>query len=347
MDININKITDQEAATLRELIAASRRIVVCCHKSPDGDAIGSSLGWAGYLRSLGKEPVICVPDMIPDAISWLPGTSDIIRYDKHPETVEKAFAEADLVFCLDFNQPSRLDEMEHVLNACPAKRVMIDHHLAPSMDRLALLISHPKLSSASELVFRLVWQLGGFPDMTRQWATCVYCGMMTDTGGFTYNSSDPAIFFIICQLLTKGIDKDKIYRNVFNNYRVSALQFRGHIISERLNVVESLHASYYTVTKKEQERYHFIKGDLEGLVNDPLRIKGMKLSISLREDTEDTGRILVSLRSVDDFPCNKMAEQFFNGGGHLNASGGRLHCTIEEAEQVVQKAILAFSDMLK
>ena len=344
MDINI--ITEQEAATLREMIAASRRIVICCHKSPDGDAIGSSLGWALYLRSLGKDPLVCIPDMMPDFLRWLPYSADIVRYDKHQEQVSKAFEEADLVFCLDFNGASRLDEMESVLTTCKAKKVMIDHHLSPFMD-VDLLISRPHLSSTSEMVFRLIWQLGAFEAMDRRWASCVYCGMMTDTGGFTYNSSEPAIFFIICQLLTKSIDKDKIYRNVFNNYSTSAIRFRGYVMNEKLNVSEELHASYYTVTRQEMKRFNFIKGDLEGLVNEPLRIKGMKLSISLREDTEVDNRILVSLRSVDDFPCNQVAAQFFNGGGHLNASGGKLHCTIAEAEVIAQKAILAFQSLLK
>ena len=346
MEININKLSNQEAAILRETIAASQCIVICSHKSPDGDAIGSSLGWAGYLRSLGKQPKVCVPDMIPDAISWLPGSANILRYDKNPGEVEKAFGEADLVFCLDFGSVGRLDEMDHVLAGCKAPRIVIDHHLAPNLDA-KLMISHPHLSSASELVFRLIWQLDGFSLLDKNWATCVYCGMMTDTGGFVYNSSDPAIYYIICQLLTKGIDKDKIYRNVFNNSRVSALRLHGYLMNEKLQVIESLHASYYTVTRKELKRFNFIKGDLEGLVNEPLRIKGHKLSISLREDTEVDNLVLVSLRSVDDVPCNKMAEQFFNGGGHLNASGGKLHCSIQEAEQVAQRAILAFENFLK
>ena len=158
MDINLNILSDQEAAILRETIAASRRIVICAHKSPDGDAIGSSLGWAYYLRSLGKEPMVCVPDMIPDAISWLPGCIDIVRYDKHPEKVQQAFDEADLVFCVDFGSTGRLDEMDHVLADCKAQRIVIDHHLAPNLEAKQM-ISQPHASSASELVFRLVWQL--------------------------------------------------------------------------------------------------------------------------------------------------------------------------------------------
>ena len=344
--MNIETLSQQEAATLQELIAASQHIVICCHKSPDGDAIGSSLGWSYYLRSLGKEPQVCIPDMMPDFLQWLPGTQTIKRYDKHPDEVRKVFAEADLVFCLDFSGPSRLDEMEEVLTSCKAKKVMIDHHLTPDME-VDLMISRPQLSSASELVFRIIWQLGGFDQLDAKWASCVYCGMMTDTGGFTYHSSDPMIFFIICQLLTKGIDKDKIYRNVFNNSSESAIRFRGYLMNERLCVYESLHASYYTVTRADMKRFHFVKGDLEGLVNEPLRIKGHKFSISMREDTEHPNLILCSLRSVDDFPCNEVAARFFNGGGHLNASGGKLHCSMEEAERIAQQAILAYADRLR
>lgn len=344
MEINI--LNEKEAATLREMIAASRRIVICCHKSPDGDAIGSSLGWAFFLQSLGKEPKVCVPDMIPDFINWLPGHESIIRYDKQPDAVKNAFAEADLVFCLDFNGAGRLDEMENVLTSCTAKKIMIDHHLNPELP-VELLISHPQMSSTSELIFRIVWQLDGFAHMDKKWATCVYCGMMTDTGGFTYNSNDPAIYMIISELLTKRIDKDKIYRKVFNNYNADAIRFRGHLMDKKLHVFEDLHASYYCVTRREMEKYHFTKGDLEGLVNEPLRIKGMKFSISMREDTEIANRILISLRSVDDFPCNKVAAEFFNGGGHLNASGGKLMTSIEEAEKIACLAIQAYSHLLR
>src|SRR5574344_1429211 len=197
MDINI--LTEQEAAQLQELIAASCRIVICAHKSPDGDALGSTLGWAHYLRTLGKAPQIILPDAYPDFLGWIPDTDKIMRYDKHPEEAKKVFDAADLVFCLDFNQASRGENMQTILVESPAKKVMIEHHLNPE-GNLEMVISHPQMCSTSELVFRLVWQLGGFEKMNRQWASQVYCGMMTDTGGFTYNSNDPAIYFIISML---------------------------------------------------------------------------------------------------------------------------------------------------
>ena len=339
--MQIDILSEQEAAVLQELTAASSHIVVTCHKSPDGDALGSSLAWADYLRSLGKEPVVLIPDAYPDFLQWLPNTEKIIRYDKHREEGDLLLKTTDLIFCLDFNEPSRVDEMQASLEASPAHKVMIDHHLNPQMDT-ALTVSHPDLCSTSELVFRIVWQLGAFDAMPKTWAVAIYCGMMTDTGGFTFNSSRAEIFFIIGQLLTKHIDKDKIFRKVYNNYSSWAIRMRGYVMCHKLNVFDDRHAAYFAISRKDMRDFHFLKGDAEGLVNEPLRIKGMRLSISLREDDRKPNLVWVSLRSVDDFPCNRMAERYFNGGGHLNASGGRLLCSLDEAERITRQAIAEF-----
>ncbi len=344
--MNIELLSEAEVATLRENITNSNHIVICCHKSPDGDALGSSLAWAEYLRTQGKEPEIVVPDAYPDFLQWLPGTERIIRYDKHAaDKADALLHDADLIFCLDFNGTDRVDEMRDALEQSPARKIMIDHHLDPSMDTV-LTVSHPQMSSTSELVFRIIWQLGGFEDMSRKCAVCIYCGMMTDTGGFTYNSNQPEIFFIVSQLLTKGFDKDKIYRNVFNNFSPWAIRLRGYLMSQKLNVFNDLHAAYFTISRRDMRDFHFIKGDAEGLVNEPLKIKGLRLSVSLREDDRRDNTIWVSLRSVDDFPCNRVAAEFFNGGGHLNASGGRLHCSLAEAERVVRRAFAHYEDLL-
>lgn len=344
MDINI--LTSDQVAQLSHLISTSQTILVTCHKSPDGDAIGSSLGWAEYLRTLGKDVTVIVPDQYPDFLAWMPNTEKIVRYDKHREKCDMLFKIADLVFCLDFNTPYRVDEMEDALLSTPAPRVLIDHHLGPDVPAV-LTISNPEMSSTCELIFRIVWQLEEYPRMSRQFAVPIYCGMMTDTGGFTFGSTRPEIFFIISQLLTKGINKDKIYRNVYHNYSEDRLRLMGYVMYEKLVVLSEYHTAYYALTREELARFHFVKGDAEGLVNIPQQIKGLKLSISLREDTEKPGVIWVSLRSVDDFPCNKMSELFFNGGGHLNASGGRLEGTIDEAIETVKKAVLHFSEQLK
>lgn len=344
MDIEL--LSEAELATLRDAINSSEHIVICCHKSPDGDAIGSSLAWAEHLNDMGKEPVVVVPDAYPDFLQWMPGTERIVRYDKHAaDKADALLANADLIFCLDFNGTERVDEMQAALDNAPAKKIMIDHHLDPHMDTI-LTVSHPKMSSTSELVFRIIWQMNGFEAMNKKCAACIYCGMMTDTGGFTYNSNQPEIFFIVSQLLTKGIDKDKIYRNVFNNFSPWAIRLRGYLMSQKLNVFNDLHAAYFSISRREMRDFHFIKGDAEGLVNEPLKIKGLRLSISLREDDRRDNLVWVSLRSVDNFPCNKMAADFFNGGGHLNASGGRLHCSLDEAERTVRRALAHYEKLL-
>ena len=341
-----NIINEQACEQLRTLVSHAETIICVCHRSPDGDAIGAVLGWSECLRMMGKEPQMIVPDQYPDFLQWLPNTEKIIRYDKHKEGCDWTLRHADLIFCLDFNTTSRTGEMDAVLASSPAKKVLIDHHLNPDVDT-ALTISFPKASSTCELVFRLAWQLGLFEDATKHFAVPVYCGMMTDTGGFTFNSNDPDIFFIIGQLLTKHINKDKIYRNVYHNYPESRIRLMGYVMYEKMVYDAQRHAAYFTLSREDLKRFNFIKGDAEGLVNIPQQIKGLKLSISLREDTEKENLIWVSLRSVDDFPCNEVAAQFFNGGGHLNASGGRLECSLEEAVKITQQAILAFEEKLK
>jgi len=339
MDIDL--LTVEEEDLLANLIDSSRNIVLCCHRSPDGDAVGSLLGMTEFLRSQGKLPLAVVPDAFPDFLQWLPGTERLVRYDKHRSFVDEALKNADLLFCLDFNTASRTDDMAAPLSASPAKKVLIDHHLEPDIDTV-LSVSHPEACSTCELVFRLIWQLGGFELMSHKCAVPLYCGMMTDTGGFTYNSTRPEIFFIISQLLTKKVNKDKIYRNVYNNYSEGRVRLTGYVLYEKLVVMPEFRSSYFVLTRADLRRFHYIKGDAEGLVNMPLQIKGQRLSVSLREDTEKDNVVWLSLRSVDDFPCNRMAERFFNGGGHLNAAGGCLLCSVEEAEAIVRRAIMEF-----
>lgn len=338
-------LNNTEFVELMKAIQQSKRIVVCAHRGPDGDAVGSSLGWAEYLKSLGKQVTVVLPNPFPDFLRWLPNSHLIHFYARHEAAATQIINEADLIFCLDFNGLSRLQEMEGAVARAKADRILIDHHLNPDRNIAKLVISHPQMSSTSELVFRLILQLGGFEDMTQSMATCIYTGMMTDTGGFTYNSNDPAIYEIISMLLTKNIDKDKIYRNVFNVYSADRIRLTGYILYEKLNFYANNRASVFTLTRDEMKRFNFIRGDAEGLVNMPLQVKGMRLSISLREDTE-RDVIRVSLRSVDDFPCNKMAAEFFNGGGHLNASGGELPFPLSEAIKTAERAIETYENLL-
>lgn len=346
--MNLDILTQEELTQLTNLINQSQNIIICTHKSPDGDAMGSAIAWANHLAAKGKNVRIAIPDACPDFLQWLPGTAQtVVRYDKRQEEVNTLFDKADLVFCLDFNTPARVDEMQHTLIQAKAPKVLIDHHLSPDMPGAALVISRPEMCSTCELVFRIIHQAGEYHTVTRQCATALYCGMMTDTGAFTYNSSRPEIFMIIGLLLEKGIDKDEIYNRVNHNCSSWCIRLRGYIMFSKLNVLDDMHASYFALTREEMARFKFVKGDAEGLVNEPLRIKGMKLSISLREDTLKDNLVWVSLRSSCGFHCREMAERFFNGGGHADAAGGKLTCTMQQAEQTVREAIAAFATQLR
>lgn len=344
MDINL--LNNDEVAQLRDLVSSVNDIVIICHINADGDALGSSLTWVRYLEQQGKQVRFIVPDMFPDFLQWMPGTATITRFDKKTDEAKEAIAKADLICCLDFGTLARSGAaIEAEVKKSKARLLLIDHHLEPDI-KAEVSISRPEMSSTAELVFRLIWQLGGYEAMTREMAITTYTGMMTDTGGFTYNSTRPEIFYIISLLLAKGIDKDKIYRNVFHVFSIDRLRLTGYVLYQKLKVLTPLRASYYVISREDQKRFHFIKGDAEGLVNMPLQIRGHRLSISLREDTEKDSLIWVSLRSVDNFPCNTMAAEFFNGGGHKNASGGKLFCSLAEAEQITRQAIRKYADRL-
>lgn len=322
----------------------AEKIVIVTHVSPDGDALGSSLGLMHYLYEEEKTVHVIVPNAFPDFLRWMPGAKDIIRYDKYSEFADKLIAEADVICCLDFNALSRIDAVGPAVAASAGRKLMIDHHLNPE-PFCRVTISHPEISSTSELVFRLICRMGCFDEITYEGAQCIYTGMMTDTGGFTYNSNNREIYFIISELLSKGIDKDEIYRKVFNTYSEGRLRLMGYVLYEKMEVFPQFHASLIWLTKEEQGRFQYVKGDTEGFVNMPLQMKGICFSVFLREDTEKK-MIKVSLRSVGTFPCNKVAAEFFNGGGHLNASGGEFYGTMPEAIELFKQALVKYEDLL-
>ena len=322
----------------------SDKLVIVSHVSPDGDAIGSSLGLYHFLLSQDKTVHVIVPNAFPDFLKWMPGAKDIIQYNRYKDFADKLINEADVLCVLDLNALSRLDEMQEVVRNSPARKLLVDHHLYPE-DFARITISHPHISSTSELVFRLICQLGNFSDISKEGAECIYTGMMTDTGAFTYNSNDREIYLIIGELLSKGIDKDEIYRNVFNTASEGRLRLKGYVLCDKMQVFPEFRAALITLTREEQKRFHYMKGDTEGLVNIPLSIKDICFSVFLREDTEKD-MIKVSLRSVGTFPCNQVAADFFNGGGHLNASGGEFYGTIDEAVELYKQALVKYEDLL-
>ncbi len=323
----------------------AEKVVIVTHVSPDGDAVGSSLGLSHFLYSQGKRVHAIVPNAFPDFLRWMPGAKDIIRYDKYAEFANKLIEEADVICCLDFNALSRIDQMADAVAKSPARKLMIDHHPDPEAF-CQITISHPEISSTSELVFRLICRLGNFEDIAKEIAECIYTGMMTDTGGFTYNSNSQETYFIISELLSKGIDKDEIYRKVYNTYSEGRLRLMGYVLYEKMQVFPPFHAALICLTKEEQKRFSYAKGDTEGFVNIPLSIKGIIFSAFFREDTEKD-LIKISLRSTGTFPCNRVATEYFNGGGHLNASGGEFYGTMEEAVELYKQALVTYENLLQ
>lgn len=337
-------VSAQEATKIKEMLAESRNVVITCHTGPDGDAIGSSLAMYEYLKRKGKQVVVIVPNYFPDYLRWMNDADKIIQYDRRRALSKSYFQQADLVIALDYNGMYRVDEMQLPLSHCRCKKLMIDHHENPE-HFCTIQLSRPDMSSTCELLYRLLIAMGEEKQISLHCAEDLYAGMCTDTGRFTYNSNDPEIYEIIAGLMRKGIDKDKIVRNIYNQYTEGRYRLLGHILLNKLELYPDLHASIFSVSREELKQFKYMKGDAEGFVNIPLEIKGTKLSISLREDTEKD-RIFVSIRSYDDFSAQEVAEKYFNGGGHFHAAGGTLYCTMDEALDTARKALEAYRETL-
>ncbi|MBR0244035.1 MAG: bifunctional oligoribonuclease/PAP phosphatase NrnA [Bacteroidaceae bacterium] len=377
-------LTSNQITLWHQLLKDAKHIVITCHRGPDGDAIGSTTALASWLRRSypATDIRIVAPNIFPDFLKWVPGAEDILIYDKHEADVRPIVEAADLIIMCDHGELSRMWTLGDVVRpllptgGAPEGRtrcIMIDHHLNPESGIADLAISHPDLSSTCEVLLRIILELSPSPDsssssfgcvdgvfavsptspsslfsppLTHDEAVCLYTGMMTDTGAFTYASSRPEIFQLISILLRCGIDKDKIYRNVFFTYSPNRMKFQGYMLYVKLDVWKKAHTSIMTLTNAERRRFGILNGDTEGLVNLPLQILGMKLSVFLREDTEHPC-IRVSLRSVDDFPCNELAAEFFGGGGHKNAAGGEIWGTMDEALALIKKAVQKYMPFLK
>lgn len=339
----LTKIIDQANIDLfGEWLKETEKIVIVTHVSPDGDAMGSSLGLYHFLISQNKTVNIIVPNAFPEFLKWMPGAKNITLYDQNKESADKLIADADMICCLDFNGLKRIEEVGNAVKEAKARKVMVDHHPFPD-DFCSIVMSHPEISSTSELVFRLISRLGYFDEITKEGAECIYTGMMTDTGSFTYNSNSQEIYFIISQLISKGIDKDDINRNVYNTYSESRLRLMGYVLHSKMKVYPECHAAMISLTQDELKEFNYVKGDSEGFVNIPLSIKDVKFSVFFREDTD---MIKVSLRSVGEFPCNQFASEFFNGGGHLNASGGEFYGTMQQATEIFEQALEKYKPLL-
>lgn len=320
-------LDEAKVGEVRRLLSGSDNVIITCHLTPDGDAIGSTLALCHLLRAMGKKATVVTPDVPPKNLLGLPGARDIMPYTRFEVQVASLFAEAGLICCLDFNAAKRVDRLAPMLTAATCPKILIDHHLFPE-DFTDVVISHPESSSTCLLLYLVIVAMGWKDKITRYVAECIYTGMMTDTGNFTYNSNNPEIYIVIADLVNRGINKDRLYSMVCNSNTVSRLQLNGYAISEKLRVYPEHRAALITLTQDELNRYRYERGDTESLVNVPLSVPEMVYSVFLREES---AYIKVSCRSRGDFPVNKMCEAHFNGGGHKNAAGGEFFGTMEQA----------------
>lgn len=336
-------IDSERVDAVKSVINNGTKFALLAHRNPDGDAIGSSLALMLYLKSKGKEAKVIVPNDFPDFLKWLPSANEVIIYENSKEEAKEYLSEVDTLFCLDFNALSRITELGTIVSELSVPRVLIDHHLSPE-EEFDIMISEPQACSTAELVCRLLYRLNGQEIQDRNIAECIYVGIMTDTGNFAYASNRKDIYLIVAELIATGIDKDLIYRRIFYNSSLNRVKFTGFIMYERVRMFTAYNTALMTLNYKDMRRFNVAKGDTEGLVNIPLQIKGVRFSCFLREEVP--GKINVSLRSVDDFPCNSLAAEFFNGGGHKNASGGEIYGTMDYAIERFKVALAKYKTKL-
>jgi len=339
----ISKVISEESIhKVSKAIDQAENFIIVVHVGPDGDAMGSSLALWHYLMTLDKTPVVIVPNAFPNFLAWMPGSECVLVYQDFKEKCDDLIAKTDLIFTLDFNTPNRLGKLEDAVMNSTAPKILIDHHLHPG-NYAEITISHPEISSTSELIFRLICRMGDFAKINLACAECVYTGMMTDTGGFTYNSNKQEIYTIISELIKLGVDKDDIYRKVFNNYSADRMRLMGYALFSKMKVYPEYKTALITVSLKELEQFNYQIGDAEGLVNLPLSIEGVVFSVFMREDTD---KIKISLRSQGTFPANKVSADLFNGGGHLNAAGGESYISMQETVKKFESALDDYKDFL-
>lgn len=324
-----NSIVDGSTATrIHSLLYKADKIVITCHVSPDGDAIGSSLALCQVLKAMGKQVHVVTPDTPPRPLMFLKGADRIVVASRWTDRAHSLMQSADVIFCLDFNALSRLDRLADSVRDASCPKIMIDHHLDPE-DWATVVISRPDMSSTCVLLYHLLVRLGLEPRLDKDGAECIYTGMMTDTGHFTYNSNDPDLYVVIARLLGKGIDKNEIYRRVFNTHSLSSIRICTYALYRRMHMLPQYGAALITLTADELKEFEYEKGDTEGLVNVPLSIPGIHYSVFMREDGPDY--VKISARSVGDYPVNKFCERYFGGGGHLNAAGGEYYGSLSQA----------------
>ncbi len=324
-------------ALLTPLLATPIRIAITTHFNPDGDAMGSSLGLYRVLKAMGHDVKVVLPNEPPDNLRWMPGASEALAHDKAKDACESWIREAVVLFCLDFNRPDRVNNLEDVLKGAHTK-VLIDHHRDPS-DDFQVVFSDIKASSTCQMVHDVLHALGLLHFIDHTAANCLYTGIMTDSGSFRFPSTTSHTLRVAADLLDRGAEPAAIHAAIMEDNSVDRLRLTGFALSERLQIAENGAAAVIALSKADHERFHYTPGDTEGLVNFGLGVRGVRISALLAERND---LIKLSLRSKGNLPVNEFLAAHFEGGGHANAAGGRSKESLEVAKARLLKELPAF-----
>ena len=316
------------AEAIWKCLSTPQSIVIVGHRNPDGDAIGACLGLYHFLKQINIESTVIMPDDFPAFLKWMPESDQVLNYEQHTAKVTEAINQATLIFTLDFNSLQRLGSMAPLLEASSAKFIMIDHHEAPD-NYAAITYSDTAICATSQMVFHLIESLEKTEYLNPAIASCLYTGIMTDTGSFKYFNTTATTHRVAAQLIEAGAPNAEIHQNVYNTQTLNRLKLLGKAI-ENLTVLPHLNTAYITMSTREMQKFNYQKGDTEGFVNYALSIKNIRLAVFLKEDAS-LGITKLSLRSHRNFSVNQMARAHFNGGGHTNAAGGKLELSLEDA----------------
>ena len=312
---------------LKEFLSKPQQVVIIGHKNPDGDAVGATLGLKHYLDKKGHRAQVLMPNEYPDFLHWIPGSETVYRFDRQNNQSVKSLRKSTIAFLLDFNALHRVgSDMQNTLEKYEHDFALIDHHQQP--DDFKYMYSDTSMSSTCQMVYNLIEMMGDTELIDKNIATCLYTGIMTDTGSFRFRSTTSKTHRIIADLIDKGADNDKIHSNVNDANSFTRLLLLGQALSN-LKILPELKTAFITLSDEEKQKYCYEKGDTEGIVNYALSLKGIVFGVIFIED-EEQGIIKISFRSKGTFSVNQFARNYFNGGGHDNAAGGKSELSMED-----------------
>ncbi|MCO6175691.1 bifunctional oligoribonuclease/PAP phosphatase NrnA [Flavobacterium sp. NRK F10] len=320
--------TTTEIKKLKEILSHPKKISIVSHRNPDGDAMGSSLGLLHFLQQLNHEVTFVSPNDFPDFLAWLPNAENTVIFEKEEEKAKDFLNSSELIFTLDFNALHRTGhQMGAYLETLTLPMVLIDHHELPD-DYPAFTFSDTNYGSTCQMVYDFINALGYNHLIDKDVATCIYTGILTDSGGFRFPKTTPATHRCVAELIERGVNNSEVYNLLYDNSTYNRLQLLGRAL-QNLKVLPQYNASYITLSQKELDSFNYQKGDTEGIVNYGLTIKGIHLTAIFIENKEE-GIVKISFRSQGSFDVNQFARNHFNGGGHINAAGGKSFSNLEE-----------------